>query len=271
LAAAKRERNRAEIAKYLDLYRGLGAPGGTPSQKALWVILAHHGSKEGATRAAGALWRRFVDVNELRATKAIEIADLIRPHVRNDAVRVATRLRGFLRRFFRDHHDIDLLVTRSMTPEALRKYLGGMEDHARELGLALFLNYCANEIATEEREAAAGADAEGKAKQRTDREVGADLDRLRLACAFAVHGTLPSKAKLALAHRQLLRAWAYAPLPAEPRTRDEEEAAPRAEAAPPAAAPANTEAKKASRGGGTIRPRNARNARKPVARKSSRR
>jgi hypothetical protein len=268
VAAAKRDRHRAEIARYLELYRGLGAPGGTPSQKALWVILAHHGSKEAATRAAGALWRRFVDVNELRATKAIEIADLIRPHVRNDAVRVATRLRGFLRLFFRDHHDIDLLVTRSMTPEALRKYLSGMDDHARELGLALFLNYCANEIVLEEREVAAGDDADAKSKLRTDREIGADLDRLRLACAFAVHGAAPSKAKLAAAHRQFQKSWAYAPLP-EPRTREE---VPRpAAAAKATGAPAEAEAKKSAHGGGKARPRTARTGRKPAAKKSSRR
>ena len=61
-----KDKRRAELDKFLAQSRELPAPPGNPSEQVIWLILARHGSKEGAERAFRALWKRFVDVNEFR-------------------------------------------------------------------------------------------------------------------------------------------------------------------------------------------------------------
>ncbi|MHC4550277.1 MAG: hypothetical protein ACYTEZ_16015 [Planctomycetota bacterium] len=252
-----RDKRRADIARFLKVYRDFGAPAAPPGEQALWIILARHGSEEGASRALRALWRRFVDINEVRVGKGTEIATVIQRHVKNDPYRVAEQLRGWLRRFHKDHHKTDLAVTESMTAEQLRRYLAHAEAFVPEMALALFLHYCARETARE----AELVDDEGKARKRPEKEVTLAAERLRMLAATAARGGVVAKTKQALAGRGLAKAWTYRPLPvpnAPTSARAQDEAAKRASPA-------------ATRGGGTARPRTTRATRTRRVKKSSRR
>lgn len=264
MATSKRDKRRADIKRLLDLYRSVGAPDGSATQRAIWMILARHGTKEGATRAYNALWRRYVDVNEFRVAKPVEIAELIKRHVKNDPIFVAAEARGFLRRFFRDQHTLDFTAVRALTPDRLRRYLAGHGEHARTLGLAILFNLAEAEIEQQQREEDPELDA---AQRRAEREVGADLERMRMAAAFAAYGASPAKTKLAAAHRNLLKAWAYAPLESpEAKPAPKKETVAGKEVTKKAAKKKTT-----TRGGGKAQPRTTRTKRKRAARKSSRR
>ncbi len=214
---ARKDKRRQEVDRFLEVYRALGAPEADPVTQTLWILLARHGTKEGARGASEALWAHFVDTNEFRAGSIAEIAHLIGPFVKNDPMRVAESLRGFLRRFFRDFHSMDFLAAMEKTPEGLRKYLTDPPDHAQEIGLAIFVRFCRAEMEAEAAEAAAAlAPAEAKTKARPDKDHAARLERLRLAAAFAAYGNAPSKAKILAAHKVLADAWTYSPLPALP-------------------------------------------------------
>jgi len=211
---ARKDKRRQEVDRFLEVYRSLGAPEADPVTQTLWIVLARHGTKEGARGASEALWAHFVDTNEFRAGSIAEIAQLIGPFVKNDPLRVAESMRGFLRRFFRDFHSMDFLAAMEKTPEGLRKYLTDPPDHAQEIGLAIFVRFCRAEMEADAAEAAAAlAPAETKAKARPDKDHASRLERLRIAAAFAAYGSAPSKAKILAAHKVLADAWTYSALP----------------------------------------------------------
>ncbi|MHC4974739.1 MAG: hypothetical protein ACYTG3_20680 [Planctomycetota bacterium] len=259
---ASRDKRRADIAKFVKNYRDLGAPPGTAGEQALWVILARHGSKEGATRALRALWRRYVDINEFRVAKATEIATVIQRNVKNDPYRVGEQLRGWLQRFHKDHHTVDFGITREMTVEQLRKYLANAESYVQEMALALFLYYCGHEVALE-AEAAAAAEEEGKPRKRPEKDVTAAAERLRMLTATAAKGSVVAKTRQAIAARGFSRAWAFSPLPDAKRAQPKKGAAKKK--------PVRKTAKAAARGGGTPRPRTRATRTRRTAKKSSRR
>jgi len=210
-----KDKRRAEVEKFVAQCRELRAPSGSPAEQVIWLVLARHGSKEGAERAFRALWKRFVDVNEFRVAKASEIASIIGRSVRGDAVRVSEEARGFLRRFHKDQHTIDFAATETMTLDQLRKYLAALPDSARELALGLYLHYCRRAEAADAEEAAAPT-AEGKPKRRGEKELGQLSDRLRLAAAVATKGTVVPKVREALAARGLVAAWEPGSAPEAP-------------------------------------------------------
>lgn len=251
-----RDKRRADIAKFLKAYRDFGAPAGSAAEQTIWIILQRHGSKEGATGALKALWRRFVDINEFRVAKGSETGAVIQRYVKNDPYRVADEARGFLRRFHRDQHTVDFGITESMSVEQLRKYLSNVKSHLQPLALALFVHYCLQEEAAES--AAAVAEAEPKAKKRPEKEITLAAERLRLLAAVAAAGQVVAKTRQTSAARNLEKAWSYSPLP---------------EPAPVAAASGHGKASKvkaANKGGGAARPRTTRTARTRST-KSSRR
>ena len=258
---ASRDKRRADIAKFIKNYRDLGVPDGSAGEQTLWVILARHGSKEGATRALRALWRRYVDINEFRVAKATEIATVIQRNVKNDPYRVAEQLRGWLQRFHKDHHTVDFGITREMTAEQLRKYLANATGFVQEIALALFLYYCAHEVALE-AEAASAAE-EGKPRKRPEKDITLTAERLRLLAATAAKGSVVTKTRQALAARGFARAWAYSRLPnaGAPGQRD----------GTSRKKPVSKTAKAASRGGGAARPRTRATRARRTAKKSSRR
>jgi hypothetical protein len=258
---ASRDKRRADIARFVKNYRDLGAPAGTAGEQTLWVILARHGSKEGATRALRALWRRYVDINEFRVAKATEIATIIQRNVKNNPYRVAEQLRGWLQRFHKDHHTVDFGVTREMTAEQLRKYLANAEGYVQEIALALFIYYCGHEIALEAEAAAAD---EGKPRKRPEKEVTVAAERLRMLTATAAKGSVVAKTRQALAARGFSRAWAFSPLP-DPEAAERKKAKAKKK-------PVRKTAKTAvARGGGTPRPRTRATRARRAPKKSSRR
>lgn len=263
--SAKRDRRRSDIARFLEVYRGFGAPAGNAAEQTVWILLQSHGTKEGATKASKALWGHLLDVNELRVSKATQIASVIHRHVKNDAVRVGEQLRGFLRRWHRDHHTIDFGIAARMTPDQVRKYLTSAEDHAREMALALFVHFCAVEEEIAKAEAAPPPEGE-KPKKRPEKDITVAANRLRVFATISAHGSATCRTKLVNCAKCLDEAWQYAPLP----PRGEAEAAPAAPA--PAAPPTKTKTRKnQTKGGGTTRPRTTRTARRRTTKKSSRR
>lgn len=266
-----KQKRRQEIAKFLKAASDLGAPKGVEAaERTIWVILARHGSKEGATRASNALWRRFVDANECRVAKATEIASIIQRHVKNEAIVVAEQIRGFLRRFHKDHHTMDYGHTETLTNEQVKKYLTHIESYAAETALALFLYTCGREEAWQEE----AAEVEDKSRKRGEREVIRALDRMKLYCAVAAFGSVPAKTKQNTSFRYLGKAWAFAALPPRPTLAEKAKAAKKKKTtvAKKKAVAKKTKKKTTARGGGTARPRTTRATRKrTVARKSSRR
>jgi hypothetical protein len=210
-----KDKRRAELEKFLAQAKELPAPEGTPTEQVIWLVLARHGSKDGAERAFRALWKRFVDVNEFRVAKASEVAAIIGRSVRGDAVRVSEETRGFLRRFHKDQHTIDFVATESMTIEQLRKYLANLGEGARELGLALFLHYCRRAEAAEAEEAQ-GVTVDGKPKKRSEKDIALLVDRMRLAAAVAAKGEVVAKVREPLAARGLVAAWEPGSAPEAP-------------------------------------------------------
>jgi hypothetical protein len=274
VASGKRDRRRSDIAKFLEAYRSFGAPQGNAAEQAIWVILSRHGTKEGANKALSALWRRYVDVNELRVAKSSHIAIHIGSHVKNDAMEVAEQVRGFLRRWHKDQHTVEFQRANEMTPEQLKKYLSNVDEFGREIALALFLQLCAAEAVAEAEEAAPDADPK---KKRAEKEVTASANRLRLVTAFAAQGKVTAKSAQANNSRALAKAWTYAPLPAKP-------AAPQPAGDGPRSTSRKTGRKTTTRkttsnaaaaptkGGGTVRPKTTRAARvRAASKKSSRR
>jgi hypothetical protein len=209
VAAARRDRRRQDIAKFVEVYRGFGAPAGDAASQAIWVILARHGSKEGATKAVAALWRRFVDTNELRVAKMTEIAYIIERHIKNERIQVAEQIRGFLRTFFKESQSTNFAATESMTPDALKKYVSRLGTHTEEIALALALHYCALEVAEESERAV--AEAEGRPYKRPEKELTAAANRLRMLFTFAAHGMATCRAKLVNCSRCVAKAWTYSP------------------------------------------------------------
>ena len=210
-----KDKRRAELEKFLAQCKELPAPQGTPSEQVIWLVLARHGSEDGAERAFRSLWKRFVDVNEFRVAKATEVAAIIGRSVRGDAVRVSEEARGFLRRFHKDHHTIDFTATESMTIDQLRKYLANLGEPARELGLALFLHYCRRAEAADAEEAQPPAP-DAKPKKRGEKELAVLVDRMRLTSAVATKGEVVPKTREAQASRGLVAAWKPGSAPEAP-------------------------------------------------------
>lgn len=232
-----KDKRRAELDKFLAQSRELPAPPGSPSEQVIWLILARHGSKDGAERAFRALWKRFVDVNEFRVAKASEIASIVGRSVRGDTITVSEEARGFLRRFHKDQHTIDWTVTESMTIDQLRKYLSGIQDSAKELGLALFLHYCRRAEAADAEEAAAPVPEGTKPKKRGEKDLANLVDRMRLTAALAAKGEVVAKTREAQATKGLVAAWepgsAPEALPMEPPKPPERIAIPQPPPMPP--------------------------------------
>jgi len=212
VAAQKKSKHHAELAKYEKAWKDLGAPPGNGAQQAIRVLLARHGTREGAAKAADALWEHFVGINEFRIASPAEIAEVIAPFVKNDPEKVARHVRGFLRRFFKDHHTLDFSEISQLSPEGLRKYLDNAIGFPQEVALAMFLQLLQDELAATAQADAEGADVK---KKRTEREAGLALERLRMACAYAAYGESPTKAKLQGAHRKLADAFKFGPPPTE--------------------------------------------------------
>jgi hypothetical protein len=211
-----KDKRRAELEKFAALCRELPAPPGSPAEQVIWLVLARHGSAEGAERAFRSLWKRFVDVNEFRVAKATEVASIIGRSVRGDAVRVSEEARGFLRRFHKDHHTIDFIVTETMTIDQLRKYLASLGAAARELGLALFLHYCRRAEAADAEEAQVATTPETKPKRRGEKDLALLVDRMRLASAVAAKGEVVPKTREAQASKGLVAAWEPGSAPEAP-------------------------------------------------------
>jgi hypothetical protein len=264
-----KDKRRAEIDRFLAQYKELKAPAGSAAEQVIWLVLARHGSADGAERAFRALWRRFVDVNEFRVAKATEISAVISRHVRGDAITVAEEARAFLRRFHKDHHTIDFGATESMTMEQLRKYLTGLPEATREMGLALFIHYCQRAQRIDEV-AAEVEPGETKPKRRGERDLAQLVDRLRLACSIAAKGEVVAKAREQLAGKALGAAWAPGAAPEAPPSSGANGPAPEGEAVRSGSS-VDPAPGVASRGKGATRPRTTRPAKARQDKRSSRR
>jgi len=212
VAAQKKSKHRAELAKFEKAWKDLGAPTGDGAEQALRVLLARHGTREGAAKATEAIFEHFVGINEFRIASPKEIGAVIAPHVKNDPETVARHVRGFLRRFFKDHHTLDFTRVEDLTPEGIRKYLDNAIGFPQEMALAMFLQLLKDEIAAEDLADSEEADSK---KKRSDREAAVSLDRIRMACAYAAYGESPSKAKLQSGHRKLADEFKFGPPPTE--------------------------------------------------------
>lgn len=205
------DRRRTDIARFLDAVKAMRIPAGSANARAIWVILASHGTKEGATRACNALWDQYVSVNEFRVAKVTEIAEIIEKHVKNDAMVAATQARGFLRTYFSEWQMVDPAATESKPPHELKKYLSSLTGNGREIALALALHYCRREI--EEEAVSLELPTDGsKPKKRPERELTASANRIRLLFSYSAHGTVMPKE--AHAGKAFVKWWAYKPLAA---------------------------------------------------------
>ena len=214
MAAAKKDKRQAELAKFHKAWQDLGAPDGSGPERALRVLLARMGTRDNATKAFDILWDRFVGINEFRIAKLPEVADMIGDFVRNKPEKAGEYVRGFLREYFKVRNTLDFGDVRSLTPEQTRKFLDSLEWFKSEIGLAIFFQLLIEEDELEELpEVDPGGE---KPKRRTEREANVALERIRVACAFAAYGESPSKAKLAVAHRKLSDAFKFAPVPKLP-------------------------------------------------------
>ena len=215
MPAAKKDKHGAELAKFVKAWSALGSPAGSGPEQTLRVLLARNGTREGANRACDVLWERYVDINEVRIANPEELGELIGPYVKNDPEDVAHHLRGFLREFYKHRNTLDFGEWRDHTPEQMRKYLDANEWLTPDVALAIFLDLLAAELADDEEEPPVEGEV-AKPKKRTEREATLVLDRMRMACAFAAYGQSPSKAKLSTAHRKVVEAYKFGPVPALP-------------------------------------------------------
>jgi hypothetical protein len=209
---AARDRRRADIAKFIETVKAMRITAESPNEQAIWVILAHHGTKEGATRASKALWDRYVSVNEFRVAKVTEIADLIEKHVKNDPMAAAEQARGFLRKYFKEWQTVDPSATDGRTADQIKKYLASLDAFQREIALALALYYTRAEIEEAASHLSENGDAP-KDKKRAEKDVTAAANRLRLLFAYSAYGNATAKTLQTNASRAFLKSWAYKPLP----------------------------------------------------------
>ncbi len=212
MAAAKKDKRVSDVQKYLKVVDGMGIPDGDASERACWVIMARHGSNEGATKALEAIRELYVDMNEFRVARPFEVMSIIGPHLKNDALTVAETLHGFLWRFHKDHHTMDYGRTGDMTPTQFAKYFAEAEGHVLEMGLAVFLHYAADEHQWILEESM-----DEKPRKRTEREATVAFEKMAMACALAVHGSMPAKTKIGAALRQFAKAWAFKSMPKPPK------------------------------------------------------
>ena len=210
---AARDKRRTDIAKFLDTVRGMRIPPGSPNQQAIWVILAHHGTKDGATRACDRLWKRYISVNEFRVAKVREVTEIIGPHVKNDPLVAVDQARGFLRRYFAEFQRVDLAVTESLTVDQLKKQLAALDSFGREIALALALHYCRKEAEPAPEPDAESDPAADKPKKRPEKELTLAANRLRLLFAFSAYGSVTVKSMQANASHAFARSWAFRSLP----------------------------------------------------------
>jgi hypothetical protein len=214
VAAAKKDKRSSELAKFHKAWADLGSPPGNGAEQTIRALLARNGTRDGADKACDQLWKRYIDVNEFRVAKPLEVAELVDPFVKNDPEDVAHHLRGFLRLYFKERNTLDFTDVSTLTPEQLRKFLDALEYFKREIGLAIFFSLL---IAENEEDALLETeDGESKPKKRTEREGMLAVERIRMACAFAAFGESPTKAKLSTAHRKLAEAYKFGPVPALP-------------------------------------------------------
>jgi hypothetical protein len=239
---AARDRRRADIAKFIETVNAMRVTADSPNEQAIWVILAHHGTKDGATHACKALWDRYVSVNEFRVAKVTEIADLIEKHVKNDPIAAAEQARGYLRKYFKEWQTVDPSATEGQTPDQIKKYLASLDAFQREIALALALYYTRAEIDEAAPVESENGDAP-KDKKRPEKDVTAAANRLRLLFAYSAYGNATAKTLQTNASRAFLKSWAYKPLPKpQPPKPTPKKKAP---AKPVATTPAKKVAKKA--------------------------
>jgi len=199
-------------------------PGGMVDQ-ILWAILARHGSAEKASRAVAALWRSFVDANELRVAQPTHIAEIIEDCCGPQSIDVADRIRGFLKRTFDDHNALAFEFGKEMEREALRRYLTSLPGFGPELVLSVLLRLLPDdgELFADPHAArvavragiAAGGTTGARFKKHLDEEIHDITLRRRILFALAAHGGAICHAKSPACGACVLGKWC--PSYTEPR------------------------------------------------------
>ncbi|MGH7163252.1 MAG: hypothetical protein ACREID_07195 [Planctomycetota bacterium] len=147
MSLIKQDRLRHAVEKFEEAHGQIELRPGDAIEQTVWAILARHGSREKANRAFSGLRHFFVDINELRVAKATDIAEAVRDHVQGDAISVAEKIRGFLRKIYDDRNVLGFDFGREMDRESLRRYLAALPGFAPELALGVLLK-----LRTDEKE-----------------------------------------------------------------------------------------------------------------------
>jgi endonuclease III len=139
LASLDQDRLRHALAALESQYGKFEIRSGGMVDQILWAILARHGSAEKASKAVAALWKHFVDANELRVAQPSHIAEIIEECCGAHSLEVADRIRAFLKRTFEDHNALAFEFGKEMDREALRRYLVSLPGFGPELVLSVML------------------------------------------------------------------------------------------------------------------------------------
>jgi len=250
------------LEKLEPAYGRIELQSGDALEQVLWTILARHGSRERATKALAAIRAFFADLNEMRVGKAIDLAEVIHPFVEGNAVDVARKLRGFLRKVFDDKNVLGFDFGREMDRETLRRYLSTLPDFGPELQVAVLLKLRPDEselvgdphatrVAIRTGVAPQGT-GPARLKKSLEEELPDRATAVRALFALAAHGGAVCQSKAPLCGECALGSWCPS------------YDAPRKKAAP--------EPKPERRGGEKATPRTTRQRQRPVAaKKSSRR
>jgi len=118
---------------------------GSTIDQILWAILSKEGSADKAARAVAALWRTFVDANELRVAQTTQIAELIQDCCGAKSLEVGDRIRAILKALFKDNNALAFAFGKEMDRESLRKYLTGLPGFGPELVLSVLLKLAPGE------------------------------------------------------------------------------------------------------------------------------
>ncbi len=206
MTKAKRDRRNRDLAKFEEVYKTLHLPPSDPVEQTLWALLARSGSRADATRAWEAMGEVWIDVNEIRVANSTEIAGVIEPHVKGDAMDTADDLRGFLRQIFSDHFRVDLAFADEMDLTALRRYLVARPDHGGKVAMAIILKSWVEFHESPPPEAESNGEPP-RPRKHTERELDTFMSRLRLLESVAAHGRATCKSKLVNCARCVLEVW----------------------------------------------------------------
>ena len=203
MTSAKRDRRNRDLAKFEEVYKTLHLPPYDPVEQTLWALLSRCGSRAEATRAWEAMSEVWIDVNEIRVANSTDIAGVIRPHIKGDAIDTADDLRGFLRQIFNDHFRVDLAFADEMDLTALRRYLVARPYHSAKVAMALILKSWADF----HESPAVEAESNGEPPKPTERELDTFVSRLRLLGTVAAHSRATCKSKLVSCARCVVEVW----------------------------------------------------------------